>query len=50
MIPHGEVRSHPASALETAMTQLLLFTSLYIVFLLWHEPWFSKRLRPGEAA
>ncbi|MFO1040591.1 MAG: hypothetical protein U0941_02345 [Planctomycetaceae bacterium] len=22
---------------------------LYLAFLLWHEPWFTRRLRPGEA-
>lgn len=32
------------------MTAVGILLALYIAFLLWHEPWFSRRLRPGEAA
>ena len=32
------------------MTQLLILIVLYLVFLLWHQPWFTRRLKPGDAA
>jgi len=32
------------------MTAVGILLALYVAFLLWHEPWFSRRLRPGEAA
>ena len=32
------------------MTAVGILVSLYVAFLLWHEPWFSRRLLPGEAA
>jgi hypothetical protein len=31
------------------MTAVGILLALYVAFLLWHEPWFSRRLRPGEA-
>jgi len=32
------------------MAAVGILLALYVAFLLWHEPWFSRRLRPGEAA
>jgi hypothetical protein len=32
------------------MTAVGILLALYVAFLLWHEPWFSRPLRPGEAA
>jgi len=31
------------------MAAVGILLALYVAFLLWHEPWFSRRLRPGEA-
>jgi hypothetical protein len=32
------------------MAAVGILLALYVAFLLWHEPWFSRRLQPGEAA
>jgi hypothetical protein len=32
------------------MAAVGILLALYVAFLLWHEPWFSRPLRPGEAA
>ena len=31
------------------MAAVGILLALYVAFLLWHEPWFSRRLLPGEA-
>ena len=32
------------------MIVLSVLVAIYAAFLVWHEPWFSRRLKPGEAA
>ena len=32
------------------MVLLCVLAAIYAAFLVWHEPWFSRRLKPGEAA
>ena len=32
------------------MVLLYVIVAIYGAFLVWHEPWFSRRLKPGEAA
>lgn len=32
------------------MVFLCILAGIYAAFLVWHEPWFSQRLKPGEAA